>query len=109
MEHDATDWLDEIVALVNGLNARFPTHAGVFHQVSRLAEETGELAQQVNCMEGMGIKHAKNGPPRREDVAKEVLDVVKSAVAIAAFYDVLPEVRSLTMRKVAAYRADGWI
>jgi NTP pyrophosphatase (non-canonical NTP hydrolase) len=41
--------LNEIVRL---LDVRFPDGKDIFQRVSRLAEETGELAQAVNHAEG---------------------------------------------------------
>lgn len=78
---------DELVQIVDYLDKRFPDGCEIFQRVSRLAEETGELAQAVNHMEGMGIKHEKYGTPDHDKLAKEIQDVLRAAMGIAKYYD----------------------
>ncbi len=80
--------LNEIVAL---LDRRFPDGKDIFQRVSRLAEETGELAQAVNHTEGTGIKREKYGAPDMEHLAKEVQDVMRAALGIAQHYGIEKE------------------
>lgn len=108
MRPPASDWLDDVVDLVAATANRFPAHNGAFHLVARLSEESGELAQCVNHLEGMGRKTERHGPADVEDLAKEVLDVVRCAVALAAHYGCLDDLRALTREKLASYRARGW-
>jgi hypothetical protein len=68
---------EELTEIVHYLDRRFPDGNEIFQRVSRLAEETGELAQMVNHMEGMGIKHEKYGTPDKEKLAKEIQDVTR--------------------------------
>jgi mutator protein MutT len=75
--------LHEIVRL---LDVRFPDGKDIFQRVSRLAEETGELAQAVNHAEGTGIKREKYGEPDRGEMAKEIQDVMRAALGIAQHY-----------------------
>lgn len=75
--------LFQVVAL---LDKKFPNGNEIFQRVSRLAEETGELAQAVNHMEDTGIKRQKYGEPDREHLAKEVQDVMRAAIGIARHY-----------------------
>jgi len=75
--------LNEIVRL---LDERFPDGSDIYQRVSRLAEETGELAQAVNHTEGMGIKREKYGEPNRAVMAKEIQDVIRAALGIARYY-----------------------
>ncbi|MFJ1578425.1 hypothetical protein [Streptomyces sp. NPDC088182] len=35
-----------------------------------LAEETGEVAQQINRLEGMGVKRERHGEPDIDDLTK---------------------------------------
>lgn len=77
--------LNEIVVL---LDRRFPDGKDIFQRVSRLAEETGELAQAVNHVEGTGIKREKYGEPNMEHLAKEVQDVMRAALGIAQHYGI---------------------
>lgn len=79
---------EELMQVVKHLDERFPGGCEIFQRVSRLVEETGELAQMVNHIEGMGIKHEKYGPPDKEKLAKEVQDVMRAALGIAKHYQI---------------------
>lgn len=80
--------LNEIVRL---LDERFPDGNDIYQRVSRLAEETGELAQAVNHTEGMGIKREKYGELEVEKLAKEIQDVMRAALGIARHYGIETE------------------
>lgn len=76
----------ELKEIIAHLDKRFPDGNGIFQRVSRLAEETGELAQAVNHHEGMGIKSDKYGEPDTEKLVKEIQDVMRAAMGIARHY-----------------------
>ena len=91
---DNRDTFTDLVELVAGLDRRFPEHNGPFERISRLAEETGELASAVNHLEGMGIKREKHGSPDTDNLVKEIHDVLRAAIGIAHHYGVVEEVRN---------------
>jgi NTP pyrophosphatase (non-canonical NTP hydrolase) len=103
------DWLGDLLLLVAGARVRFGAEDDVFRMVSRLAEETGELAEHVNHVEGMGRKVQRYGPADASNLIKETLDVVRCAVAICAHYDGVPALRRLTREKLAYYAERGWL
>lgn len=82
---------EELHEIVAWLDRRFPDGKDIFQRVSRLAEETGELAQAVNHREGTGIKLEKYGEPKTEDLVKEIQDVMRAAMGIAQHYGVEKE------------------
>lgn len=88
------DTFTALVATVHALNLRFPDHNGPFERVTRLAEESGELAAAVNHAEGTGIKVAKHGPFDPAHLVKEVMDVLRAAVGIAAHYGAVDDLRA---------------
>ncbi|WP_436528397.1 hypothetical protein [Actinoplanes sp. HUAS TT8] len=90
----AADTFTQLVATVHALTRRFPDHNGPFERVTRLLEEAGELAQQVNHAEGTGVKVAKHGPFDRAKLVKEVEDVLRTALGIAVHYNVIDDVRA---------------
>jgi NTP pyrophosphatase (non-canonical NTP hydrolase) len=73
---------------------RFPHHHGPFERLTRLAEEVGELAQQVNHAEDTGVKTRKHGPFKPENLAAEVADVLLVATGIAIHYGLVDQVRA---------------
>ncbi len=83
--------MDKLYVINQGLNNKFPEGVGPFKIITRLAEECGELATQVNHFEDIGIKREKHGDPSREMLAKEVQDVLRCALQIAAYYAIEAE------------------
>jgi NTP pyrophosphatase (non-canonical NTP hydrolase) len=78
--------------LVNaGLRRRYPRGVEPFQIMTRLLEECGELAEQVNLFEDTGIKRTKLGEPDRAKLAKEVQDVLRCALQIAEYYGIEEE------------------
>jgi NTP pyrophosphatase (non-canonical NTP hydrolase) len=78
--------------LVNaGLRRRYPQGIEPFQIMTRLLEECGELAEQVNLFEDTGIKRAKVGEPDWAKLAKEVQDVLRCALQIAEHYGIEEE------------------
>jgi NTP pyrophosphatase (non-canonical NTP hydrolase) len=79
--------LDKLYKVAEGLNTRFPDGDDPFKIVTRLAEECGEVAAQVNHFEGQGVKAEKSGPPDRKKFAKEIQDVMRAALHLVLYYD----------------------
>ena len=105
----AAETFTQLAELIVALDRRFPAHNGPFARVSRLAEETGELATAVNHAEGMGIKSQKHGTPDLKNLVKEVEDVLRSALGIAYHYGVLDQVRASIADHHRSYREQGYI
>ena len=88
---NTVDTYKKLHEVVTMLDERFPDGTNIFQRVSRLAEETGELASAVNHIEGMGIKTQKYGQPDKEHLVKEIQDVMRAALGIAHYYRVEAE------------------
>lgn len=86
--------MERIYKINEGLNRRFPAGNDPFQIITRLAEECGELAAQVNHFAGSGVKVEKHGEPDRDKLAKEVMDVLRCALQIAMYYDIKDEVET---------------
>ena len=78
--------MHRIYTINDHLHQLFPKGENPFQMVTRLAEECGELAAQVNHFENVGVKRQKHGEPNRAKLAKEVQDVLRCALQIAAYY-----------------------
>lgn len=103
------DTFVKLQQIVLGLNRRFGDSDNPFQIITRLAEECGELAQQVNHFENMGVKREAYGPPDREHLAKEVQDVIRCALQIAVFYGIDAELEQSIERSYQQLRAEGFI
>lgn len=109
MPADTPDTFTQLTELVEALDRRFPDHNQPAQRVSRLAEETGELAGAVNHAEGMGIKKQKHGAPNMNNLVKEVEDVLRGALGIALHYGVVDQVRASIAKHHDSYREQGFI
>ena len=109
MTAESPDTFTLLTDVVAALDLRFPNHNEPFARISRLAEESGELAGAVNHAEGMGIKNEKHGEPDLSNLVKEVEDVLRAAIGIAQHYGVLERVRDSIARHHASYREQGFI
>lgn len=79
--------LAQIDCINRELNRIFPNGNDPFQIMTRLLEECGELAQQVNHFEATGIKREKHGEPSREKMAKEVQDVLRCVFQLVDYYE----------------------
>src|SRR5579884_1349939 len=87
------DNFEKLYHIVDGLNRRFSDGNDPFQIVTRLCEEAGELAKEVNHFEGTGVKMQKHGAPDRAKLAKEVQDVMRAVLSIARCYGIEEELR----------------
>ncbi len=86
--------LEKIYAINDALEQRFPDGNSIFEIMTRLLEECGELAEQVNIFEDRGVKRQKHGEPDKAKLAKEVQDVLRCALAVARHYGIQAEVEA---------------
>ena len=101
--------MERIKKINEGLGKRFPDGDNPFQMVTRLAEECGELAAQVNHFEGSGIKQQKHGQPDRAKLAKEVQDVLRCALQIATYYGIEAELEAAINTSYQRMKTEGLI
>lgn len=101
--------MERLKKINEGLRKRFPNGEDPFQMVTRLAEECGELAAEVNHFEGSGMKRQKHGEPDRHKLAKEVQDVLRCALQIAVYYDIETELETVINRSYERMQAEGWL
>ena len=83
---------EQLRAVARGFALRFPDGDDPFQMMTRLFEECGELAQQVNHFEGSGVKREKYGEPDRTKLAQEIRDVLTCVARVIDHYHVEEEV-----------------
>ena len=86
--------LDKLYKIAAGLNNKFPDGNDPFMIVTRLAEECGEVASEVNHFERKGVKVARRGAPDRKKFAKELQDVMGAVLQLALYYDLRSELEA---------------
>ncbi|MCE7981980.1 MAG: hypothetical protein DYG89_12360 [Caldilinea sp. CFX5] len=77
----------KLYKIVEGLNTRYPDGNEPFMIVTRLAEECGEVAAEVNHFERKGRKVDLLGEPDPQKLAKELQQVIRAALALALHYN----------------------
>lgn len=101
--------MDRFVAIASGLSKAFPEGNHPFQIITRLAEECGELAKEVNHWERTGVKVKKYGEPSKERLAGEVKNVITSALQVALYYQIDDELRESIQRSYDRLLEQGWI
>ena len=101
--------LGQILAIAHELNRRFRDGDDPFQIMTRILEECGELAQQVNHFEGKGVKKEKYGEPDKNKLAKEVQDVIRGALQIAIYYGIEEELVESLESSYRALQKEGYI
>jgi len=87
MHQVKTTMMEKLYKIAEGLNTRFPDGNDPFMIVTRLAEECGEVATEVNHFEGQGIKADKLGVPDRKKFAEELQDVMRAVLHLVCYYE----------------------
>jgi len=62
--------------------------------VTRLLEECGEIAAEINHWEGSGLKRQKRGEPSKDKLANELRQAMVELFKIAAYYGVEEELEN---------------
>jgi len=101
--------IDKIKAVNHGLARKFPNGISPFQIMTRLLEEGGELAQQVNLFEDQGIKRQKYGDPDRAKLAQEVKGVLLAVFQIVDYYDLEAELDSSLDYTLGKLKRDGYL
>mgnify|MGYP006296736801 CR=1 FL=1 len=82
---------EKLISISKGLNRRFEDGNDPFQIATRLLEESGELAKEINHLEGRGVKREKYGEPNKFHLVKEVQDGIRVALQIALHYGIIDE------------------
>jgi len=101
--------IEQIRQINRAMDRKYPAGRDPFQIITRLAEECGELAAQVNHFENSGVKREKHGEPDKTKLAKEVMDVLRCALQIAAYYDAEVELDAVVALSHAALKQSGWM
>lgn len=101
--------MDRLYAIAGGLNKAFPDGNEPFKIVTRLAEECGELAAEVNHWERTGAKVKKLGEPSKENLAHEIQHVITAALQIALYYGVDKELEASLEASCENLKKEGFL
>lgn len=103
------DYFQKLKTIARGLNKKYPNGDDPFQIITRLCEEAGELAKEVNHFEGSGKKIEKYGPPDKNKLAKEIQDILRSALHVALHYGIEKELSNSIDARFEILKRDGYI
>jgi NTP pyrophosphatase (non-canonical NTP hydrolase) len=101
--------IDTLLSIASGYARRFPAGDEPFQMMTRLLEECGELAQQVNHFERTGVKVNKYCEPDRTKLAKEVHDCLICVLQVARHYGIEKEVEQSLQSAYQRLLSEGHI
>lgn len=80
--------MEKLYLLAKGYTNRFPNGNQPYQITTRLLEECGEVASEVNHFEKSGIKNLKHGEPSKQHLADEIKQAVNALIQLAVYYNV---------------------
>ena len=80
--------MEKLYKMVQGYWKRFPKGIEPYQMATRLLEECGEVASEINLWEDSGIKRQRRGEPNKEDLAGEIKQALVALMQIAVYYEV---------------------
>ena len=95
--------------MVEASNNRFPEGVEPYQMATRLLEECGEIAAEINLWEYSGVKRQKHGDPKKENIANEIRQAMVELVKIAQYYHVEEELDASIQASLARSKAEGLI
>ena len=103
------DNMEQLIKLAQGSMKRFPNGNDPFQMASRLLEECGEVASEINLWEDSGIKRQKHGEPKKENIAGEIRQAINALMQIALYYDVTDELQQSMDESLERLKKEGLV
>ncbi len=101
--------MDKYLLMAKGMNKRFPEGNTPFQIVTRILEECGEVASEVNLWEDTSIKRQKRGEPKKENLANEIRQAMVALMQLALYYNVENELEAKIEQTLSNLRREGCI
>ena len=95
--------------MVEASNKKFPRGVEPYQMATRLLEECGEVASEINLWEDSGLKRQKHGEPKKEDLANELRQAMLELFKIAKYYHVEQELEESIESSLKRSREAGLI
>lgn len=99
--------LAALYQMAKGAARRFPRGNEPFQMATRLLEECGEVAKEINHWEDSGIKRQKYGEPSKTALANEIRQSLVALMQIAVYYHVEDELHAQIEQSLARLRQEG--
>lgn len=101
--------MERLLKLAHGMNSRFPEGNDAYQIMTRLLEECGEVAKEVNHFENSGTKSLRHGEPSKEKLAGEIKDVLNALMQLTIYYGVEEELAQAVEKSIHNLTLEGYI
>jgi len=101
--------MENLYLMAKGHTLRFPKGNDPFQITTRILEECGEVAQEVNRFEKSGVKERKHGCASKEDLANEIRQAICCLIQLAQYYHCEPELERSIDISLTRLKTDGVI
>ena len=101
--------LDKTLIMAQGMKKRFPNGNNPYEIMTRLLEECGEVASEVNHFENSGTKTLRHGEPSKQKLAGEIKDVLNALMQLTIYYGVEADVKKEIDKSISQLTAEGYI
>ncbi|QSX07237.1 hypothetical protein JYG23_07805 [Sedimentibacter sp. zth1] len=101
--------MDRLYKIVEGYFKRFPKGVEPYQMATRILEECGEVAKEVNHFEDSGIKRLKYGEPNKDKLANEVRQAVVALMQLVVYYNIEDEFEKSIEASLNGMRAEKLI
>jgi len=100
---------NQYITLAKGMTKRFPNGNEPYQIMTRLLEECGEVAKEVNHFENSGTKALRHGEPSKEKLAGEVKDVLNALMQLVLYYEIEEELEAAVRKSIGQLSEEGYI
>ena len=101
--------MERFYKMAEASNRRFPKGVEPYQMATRLLEECGEIAAEINLWEASGVKRQKHGEPKKENIANEIRQAMVELVKLAMYYRVEEELEESIRLSLERSKAEGLI
>jgi len=101
--------MEKFYKMVEASNKRFPNGVQPYQMATRLLEEAGEVAAEINHWENSGVKRQKRGEPCKKKLANELRQAIVELFKIAVYYSVEDELEESINQSLSNSKAEGLI
>lgn len=99
--------MDKLYQLARGYTNRFPEGNSPYQIATRILEECGEVANEINHFERSGVKVQKHGEPSKENLANEIKQAINALIQLAVYYHAENELEDSIERSLAKMKYEG--
>ncbi len=99
--------LEQLLTMATGMNNRFPEGNQPYEIMTRLLEECGEVAAEVNHLENSGTKTLRHGVASKTDLAGEIRDALNALMQLTLYYHVETEVEQAVATSIRRLQEEG--